>query len=296
MNKIETVTRELLERELNSRRFLAGLEKVIELAEFPRHIINGTRLEISFDVDKQLFGEGLNYSPEIVIGNERSVSMDIGEKFAEELYRKHTGKDPGKKENDDDFANFCSRNKLFTQDYPYGENLFDFDYSNPHYTLFNLHTHPLGGPYVSPGDGKYMTFLRNQTREHGLFVRPVMMVVGCTKYDSRHGTYPILFFQEKNNTPLDEQEVEEAVRYARRYAGKNERCYDHGKREIGREELARLLMRCLGKGLTDVKEREYRPLYNCGLAYFTPGAEKLDFDFDLNDFAYSIEAGGKDED
>ncbi len=58
MISIETVTRELLERELNSRRFLAGLENVIELAEYPRPIINGKRLEISFDVEKELFGNG----------------------------------------------------------------------------------------------------------------------------------------------------------------------------------------------------------------------------------------------
>lgn len=286
---IERVTKELLERELNSDRFISGLERVIYLAQYSRPIVNGARLEVRFDVDKQLFGEGINYPSEIAIGREGSVGYDIAQDFAEELYVKHTGKDPQADDNIEDFAIFCEEHRLCSVSYPKVEGMFGFDFVDPSYALFHLHSHPKGGPQPSFGDGKVMSWLRGQTKKYGFHARPISMIVSGAKYDSKIGIFPILFFQEKGDLLLTEEETQEAVRYARRFAGKNER--EHPGRLTPQDEFARLVIKTLSKGALDGKERkEYRPLYNCGLAYFTPGDTRMDFDFDVGMFAYKSEA------
>jgi len=276
---VESITKELLERELKSRRFLAGLEKAMD-------ITIDTGREAYFDVEKQLFGNQIVYPSSIYIGDENHCGELYALSYALSRYRKSleaVGKkwiEPRSPGFDTvDFQAFCTANRLLSENYPevpneYSEkeeSIFDF------YTFLTLHTHPSTyklsthpNPYLLPSleDLTTLNSFRRDLDYLGVYPKPVMVIASIENNDRYQ---ELLFLQEKGKKPIREKKLKGLIKEVDEFL----------------DSSLQLL-----KGILGVKERPY---YNKGIGYFDRNNGEISFDFDLNDFAYSVEAGGKNE-
>ncbi|MFA5856336.1 MAG: hypothetical protein WC867_03195 [Candidatus Pacearchaeota archaeon] len=278
--QFEIVDRELLEREITSKRFISGLERAIEISTYDRSNLGVGDLEILYEIKKEVFGSRLYYPDTIIIGDEKSVSLPTSYDFANQLYKKFGQINP---EDDFEFTDFCSENRLLLESYPKIEPEFSEvpDELDKYYTLFHFHTHPSGEPTPSIADTEVMTSLRSQYHKSGLYVKPIMVIIGTCDKQKRKGSYPILFFQEKSTPPID-IDREEARKYANEY-------YFNKKKKTSRERvLVKRSVELINFLAPNFKFKRYKPnsLYKCGLAYFQPDESKLDMGFDIGKFSY----------
>lgn len=266
--KYEVVSPELLQRELTSPRFLDGLDRMIEISS------NSRKLETLFEVEKKLFGNGIAYPSQIEVGTQGSVGGLVGNYHALELYQnslRGAGK-PVYEYNDDkfdteDFTVFCLVNELSSVDYPEVPEEFSYKQSveGIWYPLIKVHTHPSGRLDVSPNDIITPNNHRKYTKKHGVYVKPVSIILGIHDRGIEK-SYRMLFFQEKSDEPISETEIESSM----------DELHDFVNPGQG---LAKLL---LGMPNSE-KER-----FNKGLASYDMARRKMSFDFDLNDFGYRV--------
>jgi hypothetical protein len=276
---VERVTKELLERELTSQRFLAGLEKAIEISV-------DTKREACFDVEKELFGEQIVYPSVIHIGDETHCGELHALSYALSRYRKSleaAGRkwiEPRSPEFDTvDFYAFCAVNRLLHENYPEfpkecsqkKDSIWDF------YTFLMLHTHPSTyrssthpNPYLLPSfdDLTTLNSFRRELKHLGIYPKPVMVIASIENNDRYQ---ELLFLQEKVKRPIKGKKLKELIKEVDEFL----------------DPKVQLI-----KGILGVKEKQY---CNKGIGYFDRSNGEISFDFDLEDFAYSVEAGGKDE-
>lgn len=265
--KVEIISPEMLERELNSPKFTLGLEKAIE-------ITLDTNRESSFNVQKGLFQDQIVYPDLIYIGN----GVECGEvqalKYALARYKKSleaVGK-PWSSPRDigfdrGDFSMFCTANRLLSEQYPKvpedysrekeNRNAFDF------YNLLTFHTHPSSCLTPSLDDLDALNSFRSHVKYLGITTKPIMIIAGVDKEDESHR---LLFLQEKDKIPIKKNKLSEL------------------RKEINDflDPRMRLAMDLFG-----IKQKQY---YNKGLGYFNRQNREISLDFDLNEFGYESKA------
>ncbi len=270
MPHIEVVSAELLERELNSRRFLDGLEKAIE-------ITYDTGREACFDVEKQLFGNQIVYPFVIDIGDENHCGVVYVLSYVLTRYRKsleaigNKWVALGNPEFDTvDFQAFCAANRLLCENYPEvpkeysekSEGVWDF------YPFLTLHTHPSSSLVPSLEDLTRLNFARKYVGYLRIYPKPIMIIAGV---DSENKYQELLFLQEKGKRPFKKDRLKGLWKEVDEFL----------------DPKIQLL-----KDIFEVKQKQH---YNKGVGYFDRDNGEISFDFDLKDFAYRCELRGENE-
>ena len=268
--KIEVVTPELLERELTSPRFFDGLDRMIGIST------NHRKLETLFEVEKELFGNGIAYPSQIEVGTQESVGGLVGNYHALELYQnslKAAGKEVYPHTDDrfdtEDFTVFCMVNELSSVDYPEVPEEFSYKQSidGVWYPLFKIHTHPTGRLEASVKDVKTPNSQRKHYKNHGVYVKPISIILG-THDRGEEKSYKLLFFQEKSEEPIPEAET----------LGSIDELHDFVNPT---NSLAKLLL-----GMPGLENERFSK----GIGYYDLARRSMSFDFDLNDFSYQMKA------
>ncbi|MDP2925762.1 MAG: hypothetical protein Q8N99_05310 [Nanoarchaeota archaeon] len=272
--RLEVVNARLLTRELNSIRFLAGLERAIEITK-------ETGLETFFDIDKEVFNDNIIYPDFINIGTPTEASVSASKEYAEGKF-KHARKAAGKGELDDkidveDFMCFCIANHLYFELYPEaGKKDKDVDPVNRTYALFNFHTHPNGRLLASMGEkngdvNAANTMKRNSSLRLKLCVKPISIIAGVHKDLDK--PYPLLLYQERPSIPISKK--------------------DYKKAQVELHDFADPRIRLVKEILSGSREIPVTEIYNKGLLYFYPsrlGGRRVELGpgFQFKDFSYIV--------
>lgn len=218
----EIVTARRIRRELTSERFLKGLERAIE-------ITHQTGRESGFKIMKVFDKKWFAYPFQISIGSSHQTGWDVWkeiEKSAREIYEKETGKKLSEERSNkeyEEFHSFCQeRNLHVTETFPNWQNMCDMRKSGVtdmylfnfprlrYYTFFDLHTHPYT---LAPslGDLQYLNERRRQNQDEvGIALSPIMITPVVNKLHEHLGQVPVMFYQEKSPSPLNESEMAKA--------------------------------------------------------------------------------------
>jgi hypothetical protein len=204
--QIKTVTSQRIREEINSIEFIAGLERVIEISL-------KTGREARFQVGKEIFGERIRYASKIQIGNKVQVgNNEECEKEAKKLFDVRTKSKPNSSETkvQAQFARFMLDNLIGTIPYPPINPELSAFY-NPleenGYVFMDLHTHPNGIAMPSlfeikgqlVGDIPYLNYIKRDYFKEGIYVNPIMIIVGVTKKEE----LDLLLMQEKKEKPIN---------------------------------------------------------------------------------------------
>lgn len=274
---VERVTKELLERELNSQRLFLGIEAAIKKSA-------ATDREAGFSLCKELFTNNIMYPNYILLGNKYECSSKASKNYAETEYERVTGR-MVKKKVDLEFWKFCDEKQLRRIPYPEVPEKFRHRDDFPikiSYDFFGIHTHVLQKgvnwtelltPSVknenSEGD-----FFNLEERKYPIFddcpkvlLRPINgIVLSC----GINNIYPFLFYQKKDFRELDDSELRQSGKEANTYLKfQTASLLERFTRKIPRGSFHNF-----GFGIVDLNERELR---------FSP-------DFNLESLSYSSES------
>ncbi|MBS3079786.1 hypothetical protein J4218_06705 [Candidatus Pacearchaeota archaeon] len=188
---IERVNGQLLRRIFEDQKVLAGLEKAID-------VTREKGLETGFPVYKKAFTDLYFPSDHVEVGSPSSAGGNIGSNYAEELFRKETGKDPFEDNNAEEYCEFCIRQG------------FHMDFIGPNrimtsndYPLINFHIRREGRKGPSNSD----LIMLKQCMEVHPYSRPVYCIVSSEENHSK--SHDLFLFQAKVRE-LDELDLQRA--------------------------------------------------------------------------------------
>lgn len=216
MSKLETLTKNLLNKILTSSSFLNGIDEAVKTTK-------ETGYETDFWVYKKIFGRKIAYDAMINIGNKRKVGPLVGIERIREEFRQKTRKDPVKFQ--DDFFNFYFSQKVGDYiDYPAPDKnltlILDQDMKNPkYYCLLHVHTHPTGE--ISPSE-KDLVFLNTHKKywssQLSFPTRQLGLIIGVER---DRPFSDIILFQENNDIPLSKEDINKRYKELKSFLYKN---------------------------------------------------------------------------
>ena len=177
--RIERVTKELLEKELNSDRFISGLETCLA------HTLS-TELATGMIIGKNFGNNELIYSEYLEVGDLVLCSGDSGEKYAISLYKKETGKKALDEEDTptEDYVLYVANNSRLVLPHPMKTN----EERISDYTLFFLNVTP-GRIYPVRAEVE-----ENHLRRYKRILRPITITANASYND----LVELFFFQENH--------------------------------------------------------------------------------------------------
>jgi len=278
MNNIETVTRELLERELTSERLYLGIEACIKKSI-------ETDRESGFHLAKEIFTERIMYPEHIILGDRYQLSERASLLYALAEYTRVTGKDV-RAPWDPEFSRFCDERELRRIPYPHIEEEFRFnlDFPETNYNFFGIHTHLLKGnvnwcDLLTPS-GEEGDFSNLEYNKHPTFKDPNARVLlrpinGIVLADKKNSVQPFLLYQKKDFSDLSASQLREAEKEAEEYL----RFQTVPIFERFRRKFPRASFHNFGFGFVDLAKKRLR----------------LGLDFRIENFAYSSETVSEEE-
>jgi hypothetical protein len=246
--KIKVLNLEKLYNEINNPDFISGLEKSLEIAQ--------RGFECGFRVLKRPFEDLIYHTGSIEVGTPTDFGGKVGLEYADELYRKSTGKNPETVENQDEFADFFNQNGLVLDSYP----VFDRELiQREDYPLFIVRARPKGK--ISPLI--YDVLVLNNVRANAN-ARPITLMVSK---DETKEDCPVFFFQDKTKQFQRIKSIQDLIE---------------------RTNALSFLAMSRGKPI-DMNAWNlfgYPNFYNIGFGNFNTETKSIGVNFDLNDFSY----------